>query len=352
MEQDKLHYNTSRIDGYNRPFNFVVSLKSGGKSTAMILKSKSTFDKTGQPTLLWRRQITDITELYITGLEGVINKFTDGPKVRFNFKRGQIKDGAVDVYIGDKVIYRIIALSNPLSRIKSFFLENAAYSMMDEFISNARIGEKYLKGEASKMKEAIDTYIRENYKMRCYWFGNTYSFYNPYFVEWGIDPLKLEKGKVLAPADANWACEFWEMPQELKDYIKSNDPLYKDESNAYTQYALEGAQINDVNIRVTPTLPLNYHLCFYFYVDGKYFSLWENNALDFENQFYVGYADKVGKRRDVYCFDFKDLINQSVLFTREDRFRLTRFKQAIRSRAVAFQSLECDYLVEEIYNQL
>lgn len=37
IERDKLHYNTTKIDGYNLPFNFIISEREAGKSTAIVL---------------------------------------------------------------------------------------------------------------------------------------------------------------------------------------------------------------------------------------------------------------------------------------------------------------------------
>ena len=38
MKLDDLHYTTRKIDGYNKPFNFIISAREAGKSTYITLK--------------------------------------------------------------------------------------------------------------------------------------------------------------------------------------------------------------------------------------------------------------------------------------------------------------------------
>ena len=37
IKRDNIHYSTRKIDGYNLPFNFVISERELGKSTTIIL---------------------------------------------------------------------------------------------------------------------------------------------------------------------------------------------------------------------------------------------------------------------------------------------------------------------------
>lgn len=38
IKRDKMHWNPCRMDSYNKPFNFCISARSSGKTTAMLLK--------------------------------------------------------------------------------------------------------------------------------------------------------------------------------------------------------------------------------------------------------------------------------------------------------------------------
>ena len=143
--------------------------------------------------LVLRRQIADCTETYVQDIEKIINKFSYVP-VRLIYKKGDITSGIIDVYaaeyekVGDKeylynkrLFFRLLGISNPMSRIKSLMLPNIKYILFDEFICNIRLGEKYLNDEAFKFKEIYNTFQRECQDgLICYFFGNPYSVYNPY----------------------------------------------------------------------------------------------------------------------------------------------------------------------------
>jgi hypothetical protein len=348
---DNIHWNSSRIDGCQKAMNCVISERGDGKSTAIIRKAVDQgFFQKGQPSILIRRDYNDINEAYINSLEGMINKFSK-EKVKFKYKKGNLKDACIDLVYKEKIMFRVIALKADSRKQKSLYIENPYLLLFDEMIINTRNGEKYLTGEAFKLKEIISTYIRENFSMKSWLLGNPYSLYNPHFVEWGIDPLKLvHGGKILT--GANWACEYHKMTPELRAYLIEKNPLYQGEHNAYDEYALNGTAINDKNIMIVPNLPQNYALEQVFYMDGKYIGIYGANDWNNPVAYYVGYLKNPSYRRDVFCFDFKDLTTGTTLFSRDERNEFAHFRLAMRSHAVAFQSLECDYLLEEIYNYL
>ena len=356
MKLDNKHIDFSAIDGRNKPINLIVSEREAGKTTFFhVIKAKPAF-LAGRPTICVRRQQVDITDAYVYSLLSIQNKFLgeDEKPFKFFWKKGDAAQGFLKVYLDEdqtQLAYVVVALSTPMSRLKSLFIPNPAFMLTDEFICNTRLGEKYLKDEAMKWKEIYTTFYRESSSaMKAYFLGNPYSLYNPYFVSFGINPKELVKNHFVV--NESVAAQFHDLKPELKEWILSRNPLYQFE-DAYTRYALEGQAINDENIKIVDKLPPNYRMDFVFYVDGKYIAVYANNDYtDFENRFYVGFVNNVGARQSVYCFDFKDLIARSSLISRNDRDRFSRFKRAVNARAVAFQSLECDYLVEETYTEL
>lgn len=96
-----------------------------------------------------RNRIADISEAYLDDIQTIINQF-DGNAVKISYKRGSIKDGVVDVNIEDNVtgnkgvLCRVIALSNPVGRIKSLALRNPSGIFYDECILRTSMGEKYV----------------------------------------------------------------------------------------------------------------------------------------------------------------------------------------------------------------
>lgn len=151
MKLDNLHYSYRSIDGYHKPFNYIVSQREPGKSTGFWLKAYKAFCKNGYTTLALRRMLADISDEYIRSVEEIINKFTDD-NITLTF--ASATKGITTVYIGDKPFFAVVALSNPLSRIKSLVLRHIKFIVFDEFICNIRMGEKYLKMRSSGLKRS------------------------------------------------------------------------------------------------------------------------------------------------------------------------------------------------------
>ena len=352
MERDNLHFTFNNIDGYNKPFNFVISEREAGKSTAMILDKLFKNFKSGYTSLVFRRLINDITSIYIDDVSEIINKFSE-EQIHFDYKKGSIKEGIVDVYATyqekKRLFMRIVALSNPVSRIKSLFLKDIRYIVFDEFICNPKFDERYLKNEAFKFKEIFNTFQREYPQLKCYFLGNPYSLYNPYFVDFKVDTSKLKRGAIIT--GCNYVIQCYQICDELRALILKRNPLYQFD-DSYRKYAFEGIAINDVNIPIRRQLPNNYSLRYAFRIDNKYIVVYRNNDYLDEMQYYIKVEDNVSKKRRTFCFDFDDLIAHVVMLSVQERASFNSLKRAIREQSVEYESEECYYLTAEIYTNI
>lgn len=351
--RDKIHYTTRKIDGYNLPFNFIISEREAGKSTAIWLdKVYKAFREKGQSSIVIRRKVVHITKSYIDDIAKIINKFTDD-KVIFSYAISTIKDGIVDIYIGDKFFVRIIALSVDITAVKSQVIIDLAYIIFDEFICNARFGEKYLKDEAIKFNEVFNTFLRESEKLKCYFLGNPYSLFNPYFIFFNVPTSRLHKGAIFSD-NKSYVVECYQITEELRAHILAKNPLYQFD-NAYTKYAFDGLNVNDQNIIICNERPQNYSLHIIFKVQSKFIAVWRNNTYYLDDmRYYCEFIDivNVSKRRDIYAFDLDELVEHVVILSRDERIKFQKFKDSIRRREVAFNSIECYYLCEEVYFNL
>lgn len=350
---DDLHWKPDRIDGAQKAFNFVVSAREDGKSTRVqVTKCARAFDTFKAPSILLRRRVNDISPVYIESIQKILNKFRPEGKKRISlmFNKGDAENGMVNVFDAEtkELRYFIVAVNKNLGAIKSNVIMNPAFMVYDEFIINTRAGERYLADEAFKFNEIYDTFYREAEKtLRCYFLGNPYSFFNPYFSYYGINP---RKGKF--QVGSNWAFEFHELSDGLKDLLRKKNPQFQGE-DLYTRYAFGGEAINDANIKICEKLPQNYSLFCYALVMGSMLAIYENNDIwDEENQFWVGKSGTAGIRRDVMAFDFSDLRPGARLFSLNDKIVFERFKRAIQLRQVSFDTLESDYLIEGVYSNL
>lgn len=344
---DDIHISLREIDGYNLPFNAVICEREAGKSTQLVAKLWKIY-KEGNTALLFRRNIVDVTEPYIESILEIIHKFYD-ESFEFVYTKSALEDGIVKIKDKNgKLIFIIIALSIKVSRIKSLVLRNIKAFFFDEFICNPKFDEKYLKSEADKFKEAYNTFYREtDTQIKCYFFGNPYSMYNPYFMWWGVDVSKLERGKILT--GKNWAVWCYEITQELREYILKRNPLYQFD-DAYTKYAFFGQAINDENIRLSKQ-PANYSLKWLFRAEGKYIGIYQNHYVDnLCDMYFCRIEDSIGIRRNVYCYDFNELVDRCAIMSRDDKEKFARFKRALQRNLVTFENIAVYYIVIEIYN--
>ena len=348
---DNLHYSLRTILGYNMPFNFVISEREAGKSTAIWLYIYSKWKRTQATAIVLRRKVVHITKTYIEDISKIINKFYDD-KVKFEYSLSTMKDGLVDISINGIPFIRVIGLSVDATVFKSLFFPKLETILFDEFICNQRLGEKYLKNEAFKFKELYNTFQRESHNLKCFFFGNPYSLYAPYFVDFGIKTSDLKRGKIIK--GKNWVVECYEMLPELKKKILEENPLYQFD-DSYTKYAFDGANINDANIVINDSLPPNFQLYFVFGIEGKYIAIYRNQDFtNFDYQYHACFIsqERVSKKRTIFVFDFNDLVDRTTLLSNEDRQRFSRLKTSVRNRTIAFDSIECYYLFEEIFYNL
>lgn len=357
VERDNLHYTFRTIDGYDKPINIVISAREAAKSTSFNLdKGYFRWKKDGSTILYLVRNIVEINEALIDSIQdNIINKFTDD-NVKFQYSKTSLRDGITDIKINGKLYMRIIALSMTTRRIKQSLLKDIGVIVFDEFIVNQRQGEKYLKQESFKISEIYTTYKRERIDkgkpLKMYFLGNPYSLYNPVFMWLGIKPSNLHLGEILV--GDNYVVQWYKLTKELKEKILKDNPLYQFDEE-YKSYAFDGQPILDTNIKVLDQIPQRYSLRFLFKIERKIIAVYNNNYWeDGADLYYCKFIseDEASKRKTIYCFDFGELINRSSIISKEDLYKFNKFKIAMRNRKIAFQSIDCYYLVEEIYYNL
>lgn len=345
---DDLHYSFREIDGYNKAFNFILSARELGKTTAAWMrKIYPGWKKNKKPWIYTTRHSVEITEALLTSIQDAqLNKFSDD-NVRFRYTKGSFKDGIVDVYIGKDLFIRIVSLSIALQRIKKAVLVNLAGVLTDEYVIDPTLNEHYLKGEAKIMREAYTTWRREaSGVLKWYILGNPYSLFNPLFLEWNVDVSKLTPGGIYI--GDYFLIHTPVLTKELMDKLLEENPLYKFNEN-YKLYALLGQATNDRNIKLGK-LPQGFSLKFTFRMQDRYIGVFQTDDYRGFDRFYCRFLDEVGAKRTIYCFDFESLVEKCQLLALDDRFKLSRFKDALRNRQVLFQDINVYYFVKEIYN--
>lgn len=346
---DDLHYSWREIDGYNKPFNFVMSARELGKTSMLWVKIYNGWKRDKKPWIVLTRTAVEITEAFIESIQdSIINKFFDD-NVLFQYKKGSFKEGIVDVKINGEIFFRVVSLSLQLRRIKLAVLKNVKAAMMDEYIIDPRTGERYITEEAFKIQEAYTTWCREcDGIFKMYFLANPYSLYNPLFVGWGIDTGKLKKDSFMI---GNMFVIHWAvLNTELRKKLLELNPLYQFDED-YTGYALEGLPINDRNIPIGKK-PDGFYLRFVFTINGQKIGIYQNPEISNDPMFYCEYVNNVSPSRLIWCFDMADIVKGTQLISMEARLKLARVKDAIAKGLILYSEIPIYYLITEIYKQL
>ena len=221
---------------------------------------------------------------------------------------------------------------------------------MDEFIINPQFAEKYLPKEFERLQEAYSTWRREaDGVLKMYFCGNPYSLFNPLFVGLGVDISKLKRDSFYVGDSfvIHWAI----LTPQLKEKILDENPFYKFDEE-YSNYAVDGQAVNDKNIKLSK-LPMNFYLSFVLKMNGKFIGIFQNNYVEhLEDRFFCKFLDEVSARRTIYCFEFEEMLERSILVSLDERMKLQRFKEAMRKRLVSFEDINVYYYMEEVYKNI
>ena len=367
--QDNLHFNWKNVLCYNKIWNFAIGQRESGKSVSSWLHLWSAFHYRNRPSIVLRRRIADITDAYIMDTETLLNKFLDEP-IQLLYMKGDLKSGICDIKIAPAGVdyswqaikklptfFRIIALSLPMNRIKSLMINNVAYIFFDEFLANLAGGEKYLAAdEHFLIQEIYTTYNREaSSPIRIICCGNPYTVMNPLFIGLDVDTRKLKPGAfVVGP---NYIIDCFQAPPELLAKILASNPMYQFD-DAYARYGFGGESINDTHIKLQRTEPQAFKLKFVFKVGKDYLSVHQgSNSITQEEKYWVckhsgDWLEKVGKRRKIVVFNFFDMVDGSVLNTRDNIQTMVRLKTAMTNRDITFNCIEASYMMEDIYGMI
>ena len=349
---------------YNKVWNFAVGERESGKTVDSWFLLFNAYIYEGRPSIVLRRRIADMTTTYIDDIENVLNKFLDR-KVQLLYLKGDVKQGIVDIHIGEAgvsysyaaikklpIFVRIVGLSNPMNRIKSLMLPNVKYIFFDEFIANLRGGEKYLTAdEHFLIQEIYTTYNREaDTPIRILAAGNPYSVYTPLFLGLGVDSSRIKPGAFIV--GDNYTINCFETPPALKAAILAANPMYEFD-DSYKRYAFGGEAINDQNIRIQKTEPRGFKLRYVFKFGSDIVSIHQGDGGDYRYwvcKHNIDWLNKVSKNRRVICFNFGDMIEGSIKYSSEQLKDMVSIRKAMNERRVTYNCIDASYMMEDAYS--
>ena len=159
---DNIHFSTKEIDGYNKDFNLVYSVREDGKTASFDLKSFSKLRRFQATPIMLLRQVNEVSEEYVDSLKRRWNKWLRKP-IDFYYSKKDLDKGLATLYFDKKKqspAVKVVSLAKNVDITKKFFIARPGDLFIDEVVLNTRTGSKYLKGEVMKVKEIYKTFYR------------------------------------------------------------------------------------------------------------------------------------------------------------------------------------------------
>lgn len=353
--KDKIHWNSNKVDSYNKLYNICISARGTAKTTMLCTKMHKDFVHRHNHWLIIKRRPVDITEGYIRSIAISINKFLPRHrKITLWYDKTEIKAGQADIYLDKaktKLFFRIQALSLPSERAKSNMIPDVSVIWFDEQIPNKT--KQYLPDEVKLLRDIYGTYSREftkysNKTTKIWLTGNPYTLYNPFFSFLNIDLGKIKPGAFLV--GKNYCLDFPIISEELKAFILKSNPDLNDDDE-YVQYALNGVSLHDTKYKVHKKKPFGYNLKFVFRISDYYLQCWKDRAgiMSIKDKWWIEAVKITKTSKRIYSIDFDNLIQGTCMLTPEIRYIMSGLKQAVGNRQVSYNDVTAAVLIESLY---
>ena len=263
------YYSLEKILSYNRIWNFILGMRTGGKSFAAKKHCIQQFLRKGKQFIYVRRRDTDIKLTAPTYFDDIAGMF---PEHTFAYKGNEF-------YIDGELAGYAIALSMVL-KYKSASFPLVTTIVFDEFLPEDR---SYLGGKDNPFLEpelclnfyntvarGLNQPIREEVKFL--FISNTVTLVNPYFTYFNIDKMLKENTHFIKTK--SWVLEFVDV-QEIREQV--NNSQYGDliANSRYGSYAYENQFYLDSDEFIEDAPRHCFYQCTIIY-NGQKYGLYED----------------------------------------------------------------------------
>jgi len=270
-------YNPNKILSYGKVLNFTIGSRSIGKSTGWALFFLLEWLNKGHQ-FIYVRRTQDETQLTAPSyFDNAVNILQDaGYDIQeFYYKGGEY------FLNGERVGFAI-----PLSlqqKYKSSNYSKVWWILYDEFMVMPG-GSRYLGGAANASYEVeamtslfqtVDRGVGRAFRNECriIFVGNAGTFFNPFFINYGIDRLLRPDTKYLSPKKEIYVLESTTETEATKDIKNSNG--YKMSTEKTKAYAYDNQYADITGDQFIEKAPDGYHnmLCNFAY-DGQIYGIY------------------------------------------------------------------------------
>lgn len=235
-------YSPAKLLSYGKVQNFSIGSRSIGKSTGIAIFLLKEFIEKGH-MFVYVRRTKDETDLTAPAyFDNAVNILMDkGYKIQeFVYKGGEY-------FLNGKLCGFAIPLSLQ-QKYKSGNYSKVWWILYDEFMVAPGSGARYIGGSTNASAEVdamaslfqtIDRGIGKAFRneTRIFFVGNAGTFFNPFFVAYGIDRMLRPDTKYLAPKNEIFVVELTSETEATKDIKESNG--YKMSTERTKAYAYD-----------------------------------------------------------------------------------------------------------------
>lgn len=235
-------YNPTKLLSYGRVLNFTIGSRSIGKSTGFALFMLKEYIEKGR-RFIYVRRTQDETQLTAPSY---FDNAVDILKAHgYNIETFAYKGG--EYYINGELCGYAIPLSLQ-QKYKSSDYSSVWYILYDEFMIAPGSSARYIGGKTASSAEVeamtslyqtVDRGVGRAYRneTRIIFVGNAGTFFNPFFINYGIDKYLRPDTKYLSPKNEIYVVELTSETEATKDIKESNG--YKMSTERSKAYAYE-----------------------------------------------------------------------------------------------------------------
>lgn len=289
-------YNPNKILSYGKVLNFSIGSRSIGKSTGWALFLLLEWINKGRQFIYVRRTRDELHETCVTYFDNAVDILKHyGYKIEeFYYKGGCY-------YMNGELCGYAIPLGLQ-QKYKSSNYSKVWWILYDEFMIMPGTKSTYLGGSSNSMLEVdamvslfqtVDRGVDRAFRDECriIFIGNAGTFFNPFFINYGIDRFLRPETKFLCPKQGMYVLESTAETEATKDIKNSNG--YKISTEKTKSYAYDNNYSDISNDRFISKPPKSHYkaLCNFIY-DGQTYGLYSYPE---EGFIYVSHKECLGK---------------------------------------------------------
>lgn len=263
---DGLHYCSAEIRKRKKLFNFILSMRKGGKTFDLKVNAVMNHreKKTARNFVYVRRQSVDIESNKMLEFFNKMQQEGYYTGDEFDFRNGRF-------YRNKELMgYAVSLSSSKASRSVDFTDVGEIY--FEEFVLLEDDNHRYLKNEVTDFLELYSTIDRYDYDIPVYFLGNTIQLYNPYFIYFDVIPPKGYGIKTFGDI----AVEIWD-GSKLVEKLNQRRFNKMIRNTDYYDYSVESQSFETLDKRIKKPPRGAQPICDFF-IHGNQVGLWRKGS--------------------------------------------------------------------------